>query len=247
MILEDREDDPAIGYALDTAIAEHVAQGRVPPTVRIWRPGRCLALGRFDTRLPRYSEAVAHLRAQGIVVLRRQSGGQAVWQDENFVNVSIIAPQVKRLGIPEAYRTYLEGVRRGLSLLGIEAEFRHVEGAFCDGPYDLAVGERKLMGTAQIQRRGVVVVHGTMPVWGGLEEMLRWVPEFYAWAGKPIRLREETMLSLIELLDRDIPPEDVQEALMEGHRQTLGPLVAQGIEAEEGQRAEELRKALLPL
>jgi len=246
LLLEDGADDPVLGYALDTAIAEHVAQGRVPPTLRIWRPGRCLALGRFDVRLPRYAEAVAHLQSQGLAVVRRQSGGQAVWQDENFLNVSVIAPQEKRLGIPEAYRTYLEGVRKGLSLLGVKTEFRHVEGAFCDGPYDLAVNGKKLMGTAQIQKRGVVVVHGTMPVWGGIPEMIRWVSRFYAQAGRPVLLRNETMISLVERLDRDLPLEELQESLVEGHRQALGALIPGEVLSAERARAEELRGTLLP-
>lgn len=249
LILEGRGDDPAFGYALDTAIAEHVARGRVPPTLRIWRPGRCLALGRFDTRLPRYREAVARLRAQGVWVLRRPSGGQAVWQDENFVNVSLIVPvpQGRRLGIPEAYRAYLAGVQRGLSFLGVETEFRRVEGAFCDGPYDLAVGGRKLMGTAQIQKRGVVVVHGTMPVWGGIPETIRWVSRFYAQAGQPTPLREETMVTLAELLDRAIPLRELQAALVEGHRQALGTVSLQEVSAVERARAEELRGELEPI
>ena len=242
-------EDPALNYAVDLAIAEHVAQGSAPPTLRVWHPGRCLALGRLDARLPRYSEAIAHLQAQGIVVVRRSSGGQAVWQDENFVNVSVIAPRERRLGVPEAYRTYLAGVRRGLALLGVETEFRHVEGAFCDGPYDLALRGKKLMGTAQIQKRGVVVVHGTMPVWGGLKEMIRWVSEFYARAGRPVRLREGTMVTLSEALGQKrgqkIAWRELEEALAEGHRQTLGPLEPQALSPSEGTRAEELRSAFL--
>lgn len=247
LILEDNVGDPVLSYALDAAVAERVAEGKAPPTLRIWRPGRCLALGRFDTRLPGYSRAVDHLQAQGIVVVRRQSGGQAVWQDENFVNVSVIAPQERRLGIPEAYRTYLAGVRRGLALLGVEAEFRHVKGAFCDGPYDLAVREKKLMGTAQIQKRGAVVVHGTMPVWGGLNEMIHRVSAFYSLAGKPVQLREGTMITLRKACGREIAWGELQEALAEGHRQALGPLVVQKIHPEEKGRAEDLRSALLPI
>ena len=246
LILEDCAKDPVLGYALDTAIAERVGEGTSPPTVRIWRPGRCLALGRFDVRLPRYREAVSHLRSQGIVVLRRQSGGQAVWQDPHFVNVSVIAPQEKRLGIPEAYRIYLAGVQKGLSLLGVETAFRHVEGAFCGGPDDLAVGGRKLLGTAQIQKRGMVVVHGTMPVWGGLPEMIHWVSAFYARAGRSVRLREEAMVTLAELLDREIAWEELEEGLVEGHRKALGPLVPQAVSTEERARAEALRKTLAP-
>jgi lipoate-protein ligase A len=237
--------DPALQYALDAAIAEHVGRGLVPPTVRLWRPGRCLALGRFDVRLPRYQEAVERFKARGVVVLRRSSGGRAVWQDERYLNFSVIARTSGRPGIPEAYRRYLEGVRLGLHLLGLEADMRHVAGAFCDGPYDLAVGGRKLVGTAQIQKRGVVIVHGTMPVTGGLEEMIRTVTEFYELSGRPVGLRRESMATLAELLGREIPWGDLIEALREGHRRALGDLRDEDLLPGERAQANERSEALL--
>jgi lipoate-protein ligase A len=238
--------DPALQYALDAAIAEHVGRGLAPPTVRLWRPGRCLALGRFDVRLPRYEEAVEHLKARGIAVLRRSSGGQAVWQDERYLNFSVIAPtRSRRLGIPEAYKRYLEGFRLGLRLLGLEADLRRVAGAFCDGPYDLSVGDRKLVGTAQIQKRGVVIVHGTLPVAGGLEEMIRAVTEFYELAGRPVALRRESMATLAELLGREIPWGELIAALREGHRLALGELHEADLLPGERAQAREGSEALL--
>ncbi len=238
--------DPALQYALDAAIAEHVGRGLAPPTVRLWRPGRCLALGRFDTRLPHFHEVVEQIQAQGITVLRRRSGGQAVWQDERYLNFSVIAPtRSGRLGIPEAYKRYLEGLRRGLRLLGLEAELRHVAGAFCDGPYDLAVDDVKLVGTAQTQKRDVVIVHGTMPVTGGLHEMIRYVTEFYRLAGKPVVLRRETMATLTELTRHGIPWGKLIEALREGHRCALGELQDGDLLASERAQAREEREALL--
>jgi len=201
-------------YALEAAIAEAVAEGQAPPTVWIWRPAAGLALGRFDPRLPRFQEAVHALSGQGIELVRRLSGGQAVWQSPEFVNV-----------IPEAYRRYTRGLVAALARLSLKADFQHVEGAFCDGPYDLAVDGRKLVGTAQVQKRGLVLVHGTMPVWGGLDGMLRWVSRFYALAGKPVRLEREAMTTLAELLGRAPSQDELAEALVLGHEQTFGPLV----------------------
>ncbi len=224
-------------YALEAAIAEAVAEGRAPPTVWIWRPAEGLALGRFDSRLPRFREAVRALDAQGVELVRRSSGGQAVWQSPEFVNVSVFAPVRgrPRPGVPEAYRRYTQGLVAALARLSLKAEFQHVEGAFCDGPYDLAVDGKKLVGTAQVQKRGVVLVHGTMPVWGGLEGMLYWVSRFYALAGRPVRLERDAMATLQELLERDLSQDELVEALVLGHEEALGPLVLE--EPSEHERA----------
>jgi lipoate-protein ligase A len=246
-LLIDSSMDSALAYALDAAIAERVGQGLALPTIRLWRPGRCLALGRFDSKLPQFTRAVEQLKADGLVVLKRLSGGQAVWQDERFLNFSVIAPRraKERLGIPETYKRYSQGFVLGLRELGLNAEFRRVEGAFCDGPYDLAVSGKKLVGTAQVQKRGVVVVHGTMPVAGGLEEMVRWVSKFYELAGKPVQLKRESMATLHEVLGQKVPWKSLIDALQEGHRCAFGAVELEELLPEEWARAHELRETLL--
>ena len=248
LVLDLKANDPAYHrplarqYALEAAIAEAVSQEMVPPTVWIWRPQEGLALGRFDSRLPRFQEAVRALDAQGVELDRRSSGGQAVWQSPEFVNVSVFAPVQRgpRPGVPEAYRRYTQGLVAALARLSLKAEFQHVEGAFCDGPYDLAVDGKKLVGTAQVQRKGLVLVHGTMPVWGGLDGMLYWVSRFYALAGRPVRLEREAMATLAELLGRMPSQDELVEALVLGHEEALGPLVLGEPSEHERARAEAL-------
>lgn len=220
-------EEPALGYALERAIAECVGQGGAPPTLRLWHPGRCLALGRFDGKLPRFEDAVQHMKGQGVVLLQRLSGGKAVWQDEGYLNFSVIAPR-ERVGIPEAYKIFSQGVIDGLRRLGVESHFKHVEGAFCDGPYDLAVEGRKLVGTAQVQKRGFMSVHGTLLVDCDVDEMVRIISEFYELAGAPLRLRAETMITLREALGRAIPLDELVRALVEGYRCSLGTRIESG-------------------
>ena len=180
-------------------------------------------------------------------MLKRLSGGQAIWQDERFLNFSVIAPRRirERLGIPEAYRHYSQGLILGLRELGLKAEFRHVEGAFCDGPYDLAVSGRKLVGTAQVQKRNYVIVHGTMPIAGGLGEMISWVSRFYELAGKPVGLKRESMATLYELLGQRISWKSLIDALREGHRRAFGAVELEVPLPEEQAQAHELRETLL--
>lgn len=239
LLTDDAPAQPAVNYALDRAIAEGVGAGDVPPTVRLWRPGRCLALGRFDTKLPHFQDAVEHMNAQGHPVLHRLSGGRAVWQDEGYLNFSVTAPR-ERMGVPEAYKKFSQGFMAGLEGLGLESAFKHVEGAFCDGPYDLAIGERKLVGTAQVQKRTYMIVHGTAMVDCDIDDMVRVVSEFYERAGDPMDLRAETMITLREAIGRPVGMAEVIEELSEGFRAALGALERQSATDVELARAREL-------
>jgi octanoyl-[GcvH]:protein N-octanoyltransferase len=235
--------DPALNYALDLAIAEHVADEKVPDTVRLWQPGRCLAVGRFDNRLPQFQEAVRHMKSRGVVLVRRMSGGKAVWQDHGYLNFSVIAHRRSRvMGIPEAYQRFSEGLSLGLRDLGLETEFKHVAEAFCDGPYDLAVRGKKLVGTAQVQRRGCLIVHGTILVDCDLGEMIEKISEFYERAGQPIMLRKQTMTTLVAELGRLLSMEKLTEALHQGFQSSLGHLLDGELCQGEWQRAHEWLK-----
>ena len=234
-------EDPVFNYALESSIAEHVGARKVPSTLRLWQPGRCLAVGRFDVRLPHFEAAVEQIKRQNIIVIQRMSGGKAVWQDDGYLNFSVVAPRAS-LGIPETYREYSEGLIRGFRALGVESRFEHIEGAFCDGPYDLATSGQKLVGTAQIQKKDFVVVHGTILVDCDIHEMVKQVSEFYKLAGGESALRAETMISLVNAAGRKLSHNEIIEAICEGYQSYLGDLVTDAITASEVERAMALQK-----
>ena len=237
-------DDPAFNYAIEQAVAEHVASGEVPATLRLWQPGTCLALGRFDSKLRQFSSAVKTMKDDGYLILHRMSGGKAVWQDTGYLNFSVIAPRTK-LGIPEAYREYSEGLIRGFKSFGVETNFEHVEGAFCDGPYDLAMSGIKLVGTAQVQKRGYIIVHGTILIDCDVNDMVRIVSEFYELAGDPSHLRAETMISLVDAAQQKISMQAAIDAFASGYREHFGSLAESDISEFEIERARELSAGVL--
>lgn len=238
----EQTNDPALNYALDLAIAEHVSQGQAPATVRLWQPGRCLAVGRFDNRLAHFREAVQHMKSQGIAIVQRMSGGKAIWQDMGYLNFSVIAPKRSfNVKIPETYREFSQGLVLGLRTLGIETGFKHIEGAFCDGPYDLALKSKKLVGTAQVQKRGFIIVHGTILVGCDLNEMMERISEFYEQAGQPTHLRRDTMTTVAAELGWPLAMKDLIDALHEGYARSLGELQEEDLRPSEWERARELR------
>lgn len=93
--------------------------------------------------------------ARGWPVRLRRSGGGVVPQGPGILNLSLTWPVA---GLPgaQAYRVYTQlcGIlARALAALHINARPRAVTGSFCDGRFNLAVGPRKIAGTAQYWRR----------------------------------------------------------------------------------------------
>lgn len=145
----------ADNMAVDEAISAGIAAGTSPPTIRFytWNPG-AVSIGCFQ-RL--HDEVdVATCAMKGIDVVRRRTGGGAVYHDERGeITYSVIAPE--RLfpqDIRASYREICGWIIAGLADLGIAAEFRPIN--------DVTVNGRKISGSAQTRRQGVLTQHGTV-------------------------------------------------------------------------------------
>ncbi len=141
--------------AVDEAIAADIATGTSLPTIRFytWKPG-AVSIGYFQ-RLHDEVNTTA-CKAKGIDVVRRRTGGGAVYHDpQGEITYSVIAPEsCFSKDIRASYRDICGWIIGGLSNLGIQAEFRPIN--------DVVVGDRKISGSAQTRRRHVLTQHGTV-------------------------------------------------------------------------------------
>lgn len=211
--------DPFLNVALEEAVAVFVGTGDVPPTVRLWQNDRpTICLGRTDVRLPAIGDAVAWAGRQGYAVVPRISGGTAVLHDGTTLNVTVtVGNPGNKTDVPGAYRSLLEGTIKGLDHLGLQATFEQVPDTFCDGPYDLASRGRKFCGTAQAQRRGFVMVHGTLLVTSDAQRMCRTLAEFYRRAGAERVVDPAGVASVSDLLEGEVTRTEVRKALARGY------------------------------
>ncbi len=162
--------------AVDEAILRGVAAGLSPPTLRLygWEPP-CLSLGRGQ---PAADVNVEALGAAGFDLIRRPTGGKAILHVDELTYSIILPQEDPRVtgGIVESYRRLSAGLVRGLERLGLtgivadrQAEARGLEGPVCfevPSDYEITVGGRKLVGSAQMRARGVVLQHGAIPLYG---------------------------------------------------------------------------------
>jgi lipoate-protein ligase A len=144
----------AWAMALEETLVEGISSGD-PPTIRFWSWDPSAAtVGRFQD-VEREID-LPFCQAGGIDVVRRMSGGGAVFHDSRCELVySLTAPEA---GLPKdvvgAYRSVLGMVREGFSDLGIETVVK--------GDNNIMVGDAKISGNSQRRSRGVLQVHGTV-------------------------------------------------------------------------------------
>jgi lipoate-protein ligase A len=176
--------DGPLNMAIDEALLLAVGDGVCAPTLRFfdWTPA-CLSLG--------YSQPVddveaARLAQFGYGLVRRPTGGRAILHTDELT-YSVIAPMDEprvRGGVLESYQQLSAGLMRGLSRLGLnvraDKQYGPAEAGMAKGPvcfevpsnYEITAGlagqPRKLLGSAQVRKRGVVLQHGTLPLHGDI-------------------------------------------------------------------------------
>lgn len=175
------EAEGALLLAGNVALLEAVGRGEAPPTIRWYRYLRpCVVLG-YGQRLSAVDvEACA---GQEVAVLRRPAGGSAVLADLGLLGLAIALPLPHPLAVADlthSYRWLGETLAAALSRLDVPARVVSVAEARADAqaaraaetqadqvralacfgtfsPYEVAVGPRKLVGLAQVRRRGAAL------------------------------------------------------------------------------------------
>ncbi|MHC1709539.1 MAG: biotin/lipoate A/B protein ligase family protein [Methanomassiliicoccales archaeon] len=152
-VLRYEKANAAYNMALDEAIAEAVAFRVAGPTIRFygWEPA-AVSVGRFQKL-----DDVVDLegcRRLGVDVVRRSTGGGAVFHDQEMT-YSVICPEdMMPADINEAYREIGGWIVNALKFIGIEGTFEPIN--------DVLVNGKKISGSAQSRRQGIFVQHGTL-------------------------------------------------------------------------------------
>ena len=118
-----------------------------------------------------------------------------------------------------------------LSSMGIEAEHRPPNDVLCQG--------RKISGSAQTRKYGMLLVHGTVLVDTDLDRMVRVLRPR---KDKRSRSREE-MTCITEVLGRNVQMDEVKSALVSAFSKTLNErMVPIPLNGRENERVDELIK-----
>jgi octanoyl-[GcvH]:protein N-octanoyltransferase len=170
------QDDPALDVAVSRALLLRVADGELPETMRLTRPGAMVAFGRQDVAGARYAEGVRAARAAGFEPIERLAGGRAAVFHEETLAIAHARPDAEpQAHIYPRFEEASEWIAGALRRLGVDASVGEVPGEYCPGGYSVnARGVRKLAGIGQKLIKGgghlggVVVVDGSARVRGVL-------------------------------------------------------------------------------
>ncbi len=152
-VIEMEACDACTNMAIEEAAWEGVKNGTSPPTIRFYSyEPHAVSIGCFQSVRDEVNLEVC--KQMGIDCVRRWTGGGAVYHDRE-ITYGVIAPlNMFPKNIIESYRLICGWIVKALENINIKAEFRPVN--------DILVGSRKISGSAQTRRGGVLLQHGTL-------------------------------------------------------------------------------------
>ncbi len=200
------------GLKAEQDLLASVCDGQADNGLLFWRPiDRALVMPRRLSRLPGFTEASETLADSGWPVLLRESGGEPVPQSSSTVNVALVYVQpdtdLDRDRIENAYMRLCHPILDTLGELGGAASLGEVEGAFCDGRFNVNLNARKMVGTAQRWRqsqggkRPVVLAHAAMLLDDERVAMVSAVNRFNETCELDNRCKAESHIALHELFE----------------------------------------------
>ncbi|WP_411959653.1 MULTISPECIES: lipoate--protein ligase family protein [unclassified Pseudomonas] len=174
-----------------------------------WQPNdRALVMPRRLNRLPGFDHACEVSAAAGWPVLLRETGGEPVPQSASTINIALVYAPPRSEGdlnrIETGYRRLCDPICQLLDELGGTSSLGEIDGAFCDGRFNVNLDGRKMVGTAQRWRqsqggqRPVGLVHGAMLMDDERESMVAAVNRFNEACGLEQRVRAQSHIALHE-------------------------------------------------
>jgi lipoate-protein ligase A len=164
--------------AVDQALLDDaLASGRAYLRLYRWAPS-CLSFGRNEPALTRYDRA--EIERRGIPVVRRPTGGRAVWHDRELT-YAVAAPIAAFGTLAEGYRIIHERITVALRTLGVVATVapaarpESIGAGACFASAvggEVVAGARKIVGSAQVSSGAAFLQHGSILL-DGSQELVR--------------------------------------------------------------------------
>jgi lipoate-protein ligase A len=140
--------DPAFNLALEQFLFETRPPGET--CLMLWRNDNTIVIGKYQNAPAELDPA--YVKERGIKVVRRLSGGGAVYHDLGNLNFTFIEDD-KNDGMLD-FAVFCEPVIRALASFGVSAEV--------NGRNDITIRGKKFSGNSQYIRNKRVMHHGTV-------------------------------------------------------------------------------------
>lgn len=205
-LLKEEHQSPQWALAFEEAIPLTVGKGLAPNTLRFWRTGETIVIGRFQC--PKLEVVLDACLKNKTSIVRRFTGGGAVYHDLGNLNFAVsMQKDSGAFSLSDFFKRIGLIVVKTLGLLGITATYKRMS---------VFVSNRKISGLAGMMTKEVIFAHGSLLVDSNLEILYqvlnferndpkkRFVPSI---AKEVTTLRRE--------LNREIEMLEVYEALLD--------------------------------
>ncbi|RLG75571.1 MAG: lipoate--protein ligase family protein [Thermoprotei archaeon] len=215
VLLFETPDDPWFNMAFEEAFVRVRAAGIVKDDcLRIWRNSEAIVVGYLRNVADEVNVELA--RKFKVPIIRRFTGGGAVYHDLGNVNYSIVVKPEEKIEKPidYIYSKLLSGVLIALKKLGVNPYVENIN--------DIVVENRKVSGTAATLFWNILFLHGSLLVNANLNmlrELLK-IPKNKPYTKKinPVKYRAA---NLNDLLKTKASMREVIEALILGYEEAL--------------------------
>lgn len=188
--------EPYWNLAVEQYLVEHATE----PTLYLWRNHRTVVIGQNQNP---YSEVnVEALEADGGYLMRRKTGGGAVYHDDGNLNFSFVVPK----DLYDQQRQF-SVIQHAVESFGLHTEL--------SGRNDILTEGRKFSGNAFSKGRINDLHHGTLLICGDMSELARYLMP------KPAKLQKHGVASVrsrvvnLAELNPGITPESIAPRLKE--------------------------------
>ena len=146
--IESKSNDPRYNTALELYAFNELAEK--DDVFMLWINSPCIVVGKNQNTTEEVNQK--YCDDKDIKIVRRVSGGGAVYHDLNNLNYTIISSG--RSGEEFDFKSFSQPVLDALDSLGVKAEFT--------GRNDLEIDGQKFCGNAQYVRNGRIMHHGCL-------------------------------------------------------------------------------------
>jgi len=235
--------DAFTNMAVDEAILRARIEKVVPNTIRFyrWRPS-AVSIGRFQDVFKEVH--VENCEEHEVDVVRRISGGGAVYHDcDGELTYSVVVSE-KDLGSEDVvggYHLICNGLVEAAKTLGVRADFNLGDPKRCP---NITISERKISGSAQSRKRGVLLQHGSFLLDVDLEKMFTFLRVPWAQTLTDVlNIGRKRLTSIKHELGSTVSTDEACRALVTGFQRALNiQLIEAELTSYEQNLAEKIRR-----
>ncbi len=204
------------------------------PVFRLWRNDRSIIVGRNQNTLAQIN--VPYVRQHRLPVVRRLTGGGAVFHDAGNINFTFAVPCPVVSRTTELFARYTQPIVEALRAMGIPVAL--------EGRNDLRVNGYKVSGNALALHRGRLLLHGTLLYSANLKDLSSaLIPKraVTCFEGKAVESHPARTANLIEFMACPLPADVFMAQLSQQvQAQQREPFEPEPWSAIEQQRIEQL-------